>query len=301
MYKILDTELLDITGRQSEVIELALTYGFSGINVDMVDLFKRCKRSSFENASRFLVSSRLKVSSFETPISLDDDEATFEQRFAELQAFSEVAGQCHAKVSVLEVPSGTDRLPYPEYFEVVRKRISRIAEVLGSHKIQLGLALAELAEPNEKQFKFIRDGDGLIALVRGCGSKNVGVVLDTWNWHLGGGQIHHLDALGVDRVFLVRVADCKEGVDAAAATLDDRVLPGSTGVIDSAAWLMKLAGQDLGVAAYGVPTEETTTRDALISAVQNSLNEVFTAAGLPTASRKPESFIESASTWSSED
>ncbi|HAC92895.1 MAG TPA: xylose isomerase, partial [Planctomycetaceae bacterium] len=38
MYKLLDTDLLELTGRQSEVIEIAMTYGFSGINVDMVDL-----------------------------------------------------------------------------------------------------------------------------------------------------------------------------------------------------------------------------------------------------------------------
>jgi hypothetical protein len=36
MYKNLNTAALGITGRQSELIELALTYGFRGLDLDMV-------------------------------------------------------------------------------------------------------------------------------------------------------------------------------------------------------------------------------------------------------------------------
>jgi sugar phosphate isomerase/epimerase len=300
MYKILDTDLLDITGRQSEVIELALTYGFGGINVDMEDLSKRSQRSSFENASRFLVSSKLNIASFRVPISLDDDEATFESRFAQLAAIADVAGRCQARTAVLDVPNGTDRLPYPEYFEVVRKRIDRIAGLFSAAGVRLGLKMSAVAQPSDKQFKFVREVDGLVALLKSCSSKNVGLVLDTWNWHLGGGKLSHLDDLGVDRVCLVQLADCKEGVDVAATTDDDRLLPGSTGVIDNSAWLVKLGTQDIGVAAYGAASEEVTTRDAFIGLVQDSLNEVFAASGLPTHTRKPDSFIESAAGSSAE-
>ena len=41
MYKNLNTEILGITGRQSEIIELALTYGFRGIEIDIADLRRR--------------------------------------------------------------------------------------------------------------------------------------------------------------------------------------------------------------------------------------------------------------------
>ena len=237
MYKILDTDLLELTGRQSEVIELAMTYGFGGINVDVVDLHKRCQRSSFENASRFLVSSKLRVASFRAPISLDDDEDAFANKLNQLQAIAQIAQRCSAESAVLEIPTGTDRLPYPEYFEVIRKRIVQIAELLSAHGIRLALRLSSIADLQEKQFKFIRDINGLVALIRSCNSKNVFVVLDTWNWHLAQGKPEHLDDLGVDRVALVYLSDCKEGVDSAAATIEDRLLPGSTGVIDCVAWL----------------------------------------------------------------
>lgn len=298
MYKVLDTNLLEITGRQSDVIELALTYGFGGINVDIVDLYKRCQRTGFDSASRFLVSSKLIVSSFALPISLDDDETTFSSRFEQLKSISDIGGKCKVKCGLLEIPNGTNRLPYPEYFDVVRKRIDQIAELLAIKGIRLALRLNAIADGEEKQFKFVRDVGGLVALVRSCASKNAGVVLDSWNWHLGGGLPSHLDELGVDRVASVQIADCKEGVDAAAATAEDRLLPGSTGVIDNVQWLRKLSGQELGVAGYGASSSGTITRDAYISQVQDALNEQFAAAGIPVSSRKPGNFVASTDSYS---
>lgn len=296
MYKILDTDLLEISGRQSEIIELALTYGFGGISVDLVDLAKRSQRSSLENASRFLASAKLKVASFQAPISLDDDDETFASKLEQLKGIAEVAGQCEAKVAVLDVPNGTNRLPYHEYFEVVRKRIDVVAELLAANGVRLALRFLAIAIGEDKQFKFVRTVEEFVALVRACSSKNLAVVLDTWNWHLGRGTPAHLDQIGVDRVALVYVADCKEGVDAAAATDEDRLLPGSTGVIDNIEWLKKLGHLDVGVAAFGAFAGETVTRDAFISKIQDSLNEALAASGFPVSSRRalPETLVAAA-------
>lgn len=299
MYKVLDTELLEITGRQSDVIELALTYGFSGINVDIVDLYKRCQRTNFDSASRFLVSSKLIIASFSLPISLDDDETTFSNRLEQLKSIVEIAGKCSARCGVLDIPSGTDRLPYPEYFDVVRKRIDQIAELLATKGIRLALRLNAVSEGAEKQFKFVRDVGGLVALVRSCTSKNAGVVLDSWNWHLGGGVSSHLDDIGMDRVALVYLADCKEGVDAAAATVEDRLLPCSTGVINNAQWLQKLVERDIGVVGFGASPGGTVTRDAYISQIQDALNDSLAAAGMPVTTRKPQHFAADAESFTS--
>jgi hypothetical protein len=287
VYKLLDTDLLELTGWQSEVIEIAMTYGFSGINVDMVDLSKRCQRSSFENAARFLLSSRLRIGSFRSPISLDDDDTAFANNLEQLKQIAIIAGQCKASAALLDIPAGTNRLPYPEYFEVVRKRIDQIAELLATQSIRLALRLNAIGEVEEKQFKFVREIDGFSALVRSCTSRNVAIALDTWNWHLGSAKPQHLDAIGLDRVALVYLADCKEGVDAAAATAEDRLLPGATCVIDNVQWLKQIGNHDLPVAAYGAAPSATLTRDAFIASVQDSLNDTLLAAGIVTSSRKP--------------
>ena len=295
MYKNLIPEALGISGRQSEIIELALTYGFRGIDIDMLDLVKRCQRSSFENASRFLASSKLKVGGFEAPIDLDADDEAYQVKLAALNGVAEIAARIEAGIALLSVPAGTNRLPYPEYFEVVRKRIDEISAVFAKESIQVGLSFQAIPNLNEEmQFKFIRDVEGFLVLVKACAAKNVGIVFDSWNWLVGGGTMEQFDALGVERIVAVRLADCSEGVDKAAATLDDCLLPGTTGVIDNVAYLQKLADAKLKlpVAAMGRPLNQAATRDALVSQAQDSLDKVFQEAGIPCQTRKPDMFVE---------
>ncbi len=295
MYKNLNSELLAISGRQSEIIELALTYGFRGIDIDMVDLVKRCQRSSYENASRFLASSKLKIGGFETPIDLDADDEAYALKLAALNGVAEIANRADARIAILTIPTGTNRLPYPEYFEIIRKRINEIADIFAKEEVRLALAfnaIPDLAE--EKQFKFIRDVDGFLVLIKACNAKNVSIVFDSWNWHLGRGTEAQLDALGLERVAAIRLADCSEGVDPAAATADDCLLPSSTGVIDSVSYLRKFADEKLKlpVTAMGKPLNQTATRDALVGLAQDALDKTFLEAGLPSQTRKPETFVD---------
>ena len=37
MYKVLNSKGLGVAGRQNELIELALTHGFQGVEIDMTD------------------------------------------------------------------------------------------------------------------------------------------------------------------------------------------------------------------------------------------------------------------------
>ncbi len=292
MYKNLNCNLLGISGRQSEIIELALTYGFRGIDLDIHDLSKRCERTSFESATRFLTSSKLHVGGFEVPINLDSDEDAFEKEFAELPKIAEIASRCATNAVVLNIPRQTDRLPYPEYFEVIRTRISRIAEVFAKEEVKVALAFSPLSTEDAKQFKFIQDVEGFVALSNSC--KQTGIVLDAWAWYCGNGTLDHLEQIGLERVYAVRLADCVEGVAPGAASEQDCVLPGATGVIDSAAYLRKLveAGSEVPVSAQGRQLDGDGKRDQLIGATQDALNEVFVQAGLPSQVRKPELIAE---------
>lgn len=294
MYKNLSCDYLSITGRQSEIIELALTYGFQGIDIDMDDLAKRCERTSFESASRFLLSSKLNAAGFVAPVDLDCDDEQFAKALASLDNIAEIAKQCGGPVAIVKVPAATDRLPYPEYFEVVRKRVSEIAAKFEEREVKVALAFSpQDASADDKQFKFVADTEGFCALVRAMTAKNVGIVFDSWDWHLGGGTVDTLKELGAEKVLSVVLGDCKEGVEAAAATNDDCLLPGSTGVIDNTGYLTAIAstGASLPVAARGMPAEGKATRDALISKAQDGLDQCLTQSGLETETRKPEDFV----------
>ncbi|MCA9126391.1 MAG: sugar phosphate isomerase/epimerase [Planctomycetales bacterium] len=298
MYKNLNCELLGISGRQSEIIELALTYGFRGIDIDIADLVKRCQRSSFESAARFLTSSKLSMAGFDAPIDLDSDEDTYAAQAARLNGVAEIAQRANAMLAIVSVPAATNRLPYPEYFEVIRKRIDEIAGIFLKENVRVALSFATRSfAPEGKQFKFVQDADGFAALMRACTAGNLGMVFDSWIWHLAGGTMDTLQSIGPKRVFSVRLGDCKEGLDLASATAEDCLLPNSTGVIDNVGYLAKLAehGGKLPVAARGLPLGESGTRDALISKAQDALDQTLEQAGLPSVTRKPETYVAAAS------
>ena len=289
MYKNLSSDLLGITGRQSEIIELALTYGFRGIDLDIDDLVKRSERTSFESAARFLISSKLRVGGIIAPIELDSDDETFAAALAELEKTAEIAGKVSASHAILTVPSQTDRLPYPEYFEVVRKRIDEIAAVFAKHDVKTAITFNPIKE-EEKQFPFIKDAQGFSVLANTC--TQVGIVLDTWAWFCGNGTPEILDSIGVDRVLAVWAADCVAGVSAEAATLDDCTLPTTTEVISLKPYFEKVVNLDIPVAARGRLAITGGKRDAFIGKTQESLDKAFVEAGLPSDIRKPEMFAE---------
>ena len=86
MYKNFNTASLGIMARQSELIELALTYQFKGLDVDIVDLQKR----GLDPAKRFLGGTKLNLG-FELPTVLAGDDATFSRgQLTQLQSHGPV-------------------------------------------------------------------------------------------------------------------------------------------------------------------------------------------------------------------
>ena len=305
MYKNLNAGLIGISGRQSELIELALTYGFRGIDIDLSDLVKRSQRGSFETAARFLTSGKLKLSGFEAPIDLDSDDEAFAVQMAALTASAEVAKRIGAMTAMLRVPPATDRLPFHEFFSVIHKRIDEIAEIFGKEEIQVGLYFTAIPSNAEgKQFKFVGDVTGFLALFRSCTAKNVGIIFDSWSWHIGGGAADQLAELPVDRIFGIRIADLVEDVSLKDVTSKERLLPGSNATVDNVRFVRHFAeaGYKGPVTAMGYPLNTGSTRDSSVSLAQDALDVVLEEAGVPSTKRKPEMFAQASySSYQSDD
>ena len=299
MYKNLNATVLGVSGRQSELIELAMTYGFRGLDIDIVDLVKRTQRSEFEKAARYLLSAKMLVSGFETPIDLDSDEATFEKTLAQLPAAIEIAGKVNARAGFLRLPAATDRLPFHEYFDVLRKRVDRIAEIFAANKVMLGLYFSTALENREnRQFKFIQDVDGFLAFFSACTNPSVGLVIDTFNWVVGGGTFEQLGTIPGNRIAVLRLADTEVIPTIEDASLKMRQLAGTSGVIDNVRIVSVLskAGFDGPITAFGHASNfGGMTRDSIVAKSQDSLDNVLAGAGLPTFTRRPDMIIESTS------
>jgi len=284
MYKNFSPSALGITGRQSELIELALTYGFRGMDIDMSEMRRRASRSTPVEAFKYLKATDLSIGSYRLDIDLDADEETFKTQLTGLHPVADLASQWKVKHGLIMVPACTDQMSYPEFFDFVRGRLVQIAEVLAPRKLRLGIGFRAGKElETSKQYPFIRNAEGLIALVKSVAADNAGYIVDSWDWLVSGSEIEQLNEIPPKKIVTVRLASVLEGVTVIEATSNDRVLPVVVGPLNHVAFVKKLKslGYDgpIGPSASGTQYKGET-REFIVSNGQEAIDEILTQAGV---------------------
>lgn len=226
MYLNLNAGALGVSGRQSELIELALTYGFKGFDLDFVPLVKQVDLHGYEHAARFIESANIKIGGFDLPVRWQGDDSDFHEDLDRLSKLGEIAARLGATgCRTVVMPASVDR-PYHENFEFHRQRFTKIAEVLLPHSIRLGLDFLATAPHREGlQHQFIHSPDALMTLAKTVGVDNIGVAVDVWQWLVSGGSWEPLRELSADEIVHVRIADVPKGVATDSISDDQRVLP----------------------------------------------------------------------------
>lgn len=289
MLKNFSPQGLGITGRQSELIELALTYAFRGMEVNMVDMLKRSQRTSFEDASKYLRAADIVIGTFDVGVNLDSAEDEFATQLAQVHPLAEMAEQLGAKTATLRLPAATDQMAFPEFFEKVNRQVEQVAAVLAEKQIRLGLDFSAGSEHIEnKQYPFVNDVEKFVALVKNVSADHVGYVVDTFDWAVGGGTLEELKSVPAERIYVVRLGEVSEGVTPAEAKSTDRVLPTPEGLLNHVEVAKYLASADVEAAV--MPTAsgaqyKDRTREATVNAAQEAIDAIFEAAGLPVPPR----------------
>ena len=287
MYKNFDIRSIGISGTQSEVIELALSYGFQGMSIDMVGFLRQVDEHGLPHARRFIDSAQIKVGSFRLPVAWEqwqEDESAYKQGLAELPRIAEVAAAMGCTRCVTTVLPASDERPYHENFEFHRKRIAQIADQLKPHGIRLGLEFqAPAVERQGRAFQFIHTLDALLHLAKSAAMSNVGVAVDLWQMHVAGAGVDELKTLRNDQIVAVYLSDIAEETDLETVDETARQLPGEGGAIDSAVALAALA--ELGYDGPVTPradrkSMQEQSRDAIVKLAGERLDELWNAAGL---------------------
>lgn len=282
MFRNLNPSALGITGRQSEVIELTLTYKFRGLELAIDDLAKRVKEQGLEQAIQFIASARIRVGGFELPVRWRGDESIFESDLHDLDEIAAVAAKANASACTTNVLAESDHLPYHENFEQARKRLAAIAAVLGKHDIRLAVGFYAAPSRREgRQFQFIQEADALALLLKSVAADNAGLWLDTWNWFVGGGTLETLKAFGVDQVAYVTLADAPSDSDRSSLDEQQRLLPienGAARVVETVAMLKEEEYKGPVTLAPHPDCFTGMSRDAVLRKCKETLDEVLRAA-----------------------
>jgi sugar phosphate isomerase/epimerase len=234
MFRNLSTFGLPLSGRPSELIELALSFGFDGMDIDLLDLEKQAEIYGVEHARRLMVSARLKSGSFRLPVRLDGPEKEFEAELAALPKRLELAAAAECHRAIATVAPTSDEHSFKDFFELHRIRLHTIGDLLAPHGIQLGLAIRPERPAEETTASpFIATFEALLGLVA-VSHERIGAVVDAWALHATGEPVELVAKVPKGRIVEVRLSDAPRGVTGAELTEAGRLMPGETGAIASA-------------------------------------------------------------------
>lgn len=289
MYKNLSTEGIGVSGRQSEIIELALSFGFKGVEIDLRDFQQQVTTHGLAHARRLLDSARLKLGPFRLPLVWDETDEAFQAGTRELPELLKLAADIGATRAVTTISPANDTRPYHENFEFHRRRLAEVGALLAPSGIRLGLEFVACASARKNRaFQFIHTFDAVVMLVNMIRAENVGVVFDPWQIHAGGGNVDDVRKFPGGRIIATYLSDAPADREPAALEETDRLLPGETGRIDSAAMLTMLG--ELGFDGPVAPRAHRDRlagmrRDQIVKLAAERVDQAWKAAGLTPAGK----------------
>jgi sugar phosphate isomerase/epimerase len=241
MYKNLSPSAIGVFGRQSELVEIALTHRFKGLEIDITELLRRAQTVGAQQACRYLRSANMKIGGFELPIRWAGDEPDFKADLGQAPLLVEICSALGADRCYTTIAPTSDQRPFHENFQFHADRLRQVAAALAPGGVKLGLNfLATASNRTDGGFQFIYQADPMLLLLNTIQKDNVGLVLDVWHWYVGGGDVEKMRSLAADQIIGVRLSDIPADADLATITSEQRLLPGEGGTIDSPAVLTAL-------------------------------------------------------------
>ena len=285
MFKNLSPDAIGIFGRQGEMLEIALTHRFKGLEIDITEVTKRAKAASVAQACKYLASARVKIGGFELPVRWQADEAQFKSDLAQIGTLVEVCKTIGADRCFTTIRPTSDERPMHDNFKFHVDRIQKVADAIAPADLKLGVSiLPAQADRTDGGFEFIHQIDPLVLLINTVQKANVGLLLDTWTWTVGGGDIEKLRALRGDQIVSVRLADLSADADLANIQPQQKILPAAEGgTIDNVAILGVL--EELGFDGPVAVAQHSShmkgqAREPIVAKASGLLDSLFSAAGI---------------------
>lgn len=285
MFKNLSPTAIGITGHQSEIIELALTYGFSGMDLEVKDFATRARLKGMDYARRLIDSANIRLGTFQLPFDWDTDDEVFQQELERLPELARAAAEVGCTRCVATLAPAGDKRPYHENYEFHRRRFAEICAALQPAAVSLGVGF-QAAEylRRDRAFQFIHDFDALTLLLNMVDASNIGLLVDIWDLVACGGSIDTVRGLPPDQIVAAQVAQMPADVPTSELDAHSRLLPDAeNGQIDVPGTLIALAEAGYDGPVTVKPSRgvfESRKREVIVRRAGESLENVWRAAGL---------------------
>lgn len=267
------------------ILRLAKSSGYEGVEICMETVAAIVRQKSIEYVRDLFSEKRLIPSGWELPgifwedncaLSWRGDETRYQRLLEELPFFARVGRELGCARVYTWPLSWSEEMDYEENLRFHVRRLRPVASVLGYYGCRLGLEwMAPKTCRIGRRYEFVHTMEGALALAEAIGSDHVGLLLDSWHWHISRNTPEDIGRLSAEQVVYVHLNDAPEGLSLDEYEDLKRAVPGQTGVIDLVGFLKALGqiGYDGPVepcapgakALEGKPVQEAaqTNRDAL--------------------------------------
>jgi len=237
MYIALNGTLVSRRPDWEEFARIAHAVGFAGVDLLHAEVFDL----GAGRVRQVLRERNLKPAVVALPVDFRKDEATFQEGMKKLDAAVEFARDIGCPRMSTWVPSWCEA-PRDEQAKIWRARFQAVNALLEKYNVRLGLEyLGPLHLRKRGPYEFFYRHADMLSFAKSCG-KQVGLLVDSWHWHHGGGTVADIAATPLADLVHVQAADAPNV--APEKILDsERLMPGE-GVVDFTAFFgaLKKAG-----------------------------------------------------------
>ena len=260
-------------------VELFSKYGFKAIDTDPV---KVIKEYTLDGVQDILGSNGMFFSAFWSPVMFQEgNKEEYERTFELLEPAAKAARSLGIHRCVTWILNFSDAYSYNENFEMHRKVISEIANVLGDYDIRFGLEFvgpSSLAKGHK--YPFIRTLKEIQELKDTINKPNLGVLFDCYHWYTAGLDNSAFDDFSSEKeIVMVHINDALKGMPLDECLDGTRYLPGEGGGIDVGDFLKRLQAMNYSGPVELEPFSERINAmsdpDEIMTAVRDSIDSVW--------------------------
>ncbi|HEY6564424.1 MAG TPA: sugar phosphate isomerase/epimerase, partial [Pirellulaceae bacterium] len=284
MYRNLTPKALGLIGcRDNELVELAMTYRFLGMELNLQRFQDQVQAKGLEAARRYLCSAPLRLSSAELPLDWTGDDDRFASEMSRLPTLLDSAQSLECPLVYVQLMSASPDQPFQQNFELHCRRLASLAQATSERQLRLGLAFSAIrADSAGHPYPFIQSVEGFLAILKMVSASNICLILDTWHWTIGGGTLDQLRGLRPSQIGDVRLADLPTDVDPSTAEIEHRLLPSTQGIVRNLEVVSWLA--DVGYEGPLTPAPHRTqlgaaSREQGVERATQSIDRLWEEAG----------------------
>jgi len=284
MFKNLNIMALGFKASFYETLDLASLGGFEGVDPNVPEIIKLIGEKSVDEIINALDEKGLRWGGWSLPLSIGSREEGFKRALKKLPSIAEKMHDLGCFRAFTWLTPYSDELTFEENFDLHKRRVRRVAEILDEYNCVLGV---EFVGPKTSRvghkYEFIHDMEGMMRLIEATGADNIGLLLDSWHWYTSHGTIDQILRLKGKDVVYVHINDAPPGIPVDEQIDSVRRLPGETGIIDIIGFLraLKKIGYDGPVTPE--PFDERLRRMPIREAIlktSEAVNKVWSMAGL---------------------